>query len=176
MQKAKETILEMFQQRGYKIIDDDDTQILAEKEDGNQICAFFDIIKYNGDKAREIITTISSIGILHAIVIYKDSYTSGAKNINNILNNINIEYLNDIEIELFSEKELQYNITKHRLQPVFERLTKDKGDEIKRKYGTKFPSLHKTDPISRFYNYKKGDVIKVTDKNNYIKYLIVKGV
>jgi DNA-directed RNA polymerase subunit H (RpoH/RPB5) len=167
MQKSKETVLEMFQQRGYKLIDDDDTQILAEKEDGNQICAFFDIIKYNGDKAREIIATINSIGILHAVVIYKDTYTSAAKNINNILSNI--------EIELFCEKELQYNITKHRLQPVFELLSKEKGDEIKKKYGTKFPTLQITDPISRFYNYKKGDVIKVTEKNKYIKYLIVRG-
>ena len=40
MDKAYEICIEMFEQRGYDIIEKDDDQILAIKKDGKQICAF----------------------------------------------------------------------------------------------------------------------------------------
>ena len=41
MENAYNTCIEMFEQRGYKIVEKDDERILAIKEDGNQLCAFF---------------------------------------------------------------------------------------------------------------------------------------
>ena len=38
-----------------------------------------------------------------------------------------------------------------------------------------FPLLRRDDPISKFYGYNRGDVIKITRPNNYISYSIVKG-
>ena len=46
--------------------------------------------------------------------------------------------------------------------------------QIKEKYGDTFPSLLKSDPISRFYGYNKGDIIKVTRKNGIVIHRIVK--
>ena len=40
MEKAYEICIEMFEQRGYDIIEKDDDQILAMKKNGKQICAF----------------------------------------------------------------------------------------------------------------------------------------
>ena len=87
----------------------------------------------------------------------------------------------DIEIELFFEDELQYNITKHILVPEHIRLSNNKAKKFKEKYGTKFPILLINDPISRFFNYKSGDIIKIIrcqkikeDSNYYITYRIVK--
>ena len=49
MEKAHEICLEMFAQRGYKVIEKDDEQILAVKKNGNQVCAFMvNIPKFNG--------------------------------------------------------------------------------------------------------------------------------
>ena len=79
--------------------------------------------------------------------------------------------------ELFEENELQYNITKHYLVPKHELLF-EKGSkgakEFKEKYSDKFPIILKTDPISRFYGFNKGDIIKVTRKGDVVMYRIVK--
>ena len=112
---------------------------------------------------------MKQIDVFHAIIVYKDSATPVAKKI--------IEESNDILIELFQEEELSYNITKHYLVPKHE-LIYEKGSkgakEFKDKYSDKFPIILKSDPISRFYGYKKGDIIKVTRKSGNIMYRIVK--
>ncbi len=76
-----------------------------------------------------------------------------------------IDKLTDIQIELFHISDVQYNITKHVLQPIFTRLV-DKIEFIKQ-YGNKYSKLKMGDPIRKFYNYNKGDVIKVTRKSLY---------
>ena len=79
-----------------------------------------------------------------------------------------------MNFELFLEEDLQVNITKHKYQHTLEKIHPKTAQEIKKKFGTKFPILKKDDPISRFYNFEKGDLIKVTRKNNNIIYRIVK--
>lgn len=169
MEKAKTVLIEMFEQRNYNTIEEgeEENQVIAIKPDGNQICAFFDVLKFNSEKAQEIIKSMNSLGVNHSIVVYKDSVTSAAKNINQNLENM--------EIELFSEEQLQYNITKHRLQPKFEVLSEEEAKDFKLKYGTKFGTILRTDPVARFLYYQRGDVIKITRKDGYIDYKIVRG-
>ena len=45
---------------------------------------------------------------------------------------------------------------------------------FKKKYGEDIPIIMKSDPISRFYGYERGDIIKVTRKNGYVMFRIVK--
>jgi DNA-directed RNA polymerase I, II, and III subunit RPABC1 len=85
-----------------------------------------------------------------------------------------LEKMQDMYIELFLIDDLQYNITKHSLQPRFEKLEYEEGENFKKKYGVKFPVLRVNMPISRFYDYKKGDVILIHRKDGYITYRIVK--
>ena len=47
-------------------------------------------------------------------------------------------------------------------------------DHLKKKYGTKIPILKLDDPISRFYNYKKGDIIEITRYDNNICHRMIK--
>ena len=43
--------------------------------------------------------------------------------------------------ELFADQDLQYNITKHRLQPTFQKLNETECDEYKEKFGVKIGIL-----------------------------------
>ena len=83
------------------------------------------------------------------------------------------------KFELFTQDELQYNITKHRLVPKHIKLNNEDAKDFKKKYGLKFPALLKTDPVCRFYDFQRGDVIKIIRQescgNTYITHRIVKG-
>jgi hypothetical protein len=116
--KAYDICLEMFEQRGYEIVEQDDERILAIKEDGNQICAFIskNMTKFNVDRIQEYISMIKKMDIWHCLIVYKDSATPIAKKV--------VEDSKEIIIELFNEDELQYNITKHFLVPLHELLYK----------------------------------------------------
>ena len=168
---AIETVSEMISQRGYSITESDDDRIIATNTYGDQIVVFAQpIIKFNVDRIKECISILDKIKQKHCIVIYTDSVTAPTKKL--VKNSV------DIKIEIFTQAELQYNITKHRLVPKHERLPSKEAKEFKKTFGVKFAALLITDPITRFYNYQRGDVIKITrvsDRGVYITYRIVKG-
>jgi len=97
------------------------------------------------------------------IIVYKDSVTTIAKK--------SIESL-DIDIELFSINELQFNITRHRLVPKHIKLMDEIEIDNMKKY--KLPFILSSDPISRYYKFNKGDIIKIIRKNGIIAYRQVK--
>ena len=71
------------------------------------------------------------------------------------------------------ESELQYNLTKNRLVPKAVKMEKEKVEDFKKKFGVKFPTMFSTDPLSRFMNYMKGDIIKIYRADG-LHYRIVK--
>ena len=169
-QRAYEICLEMLQQRGYDIIDQDkeNLRVTALKHDGNQMMVFFNNApKFDAKSLKETIAMMNEIGITHSLVVYREGVTAATKNtLNQSL---------EMRIELFAEEDLQFNITKHRLQPKFERMEEKEGDVFKKKYGIKFGTLRVDRPISRFYDYKRGDVIRITRPGGYVNFRIVKG-
>ena len=166
MERVYQICLELFEERDYYILEKDDEQILAIKKDGKQVCAFISKnTKFNVEKIQEYIVLMKQMDISHSIIIYKDNATPVAKKI--------IDESPDMLIELFQEEELQYNITKHYLVPKHEQGSKE-YKEFKTKYGDKFPILLRSDPVSRFCGFKKGDIIKVTRRGGNIMYRIVK--
>ena len=96
------------------------------------------------------------------IVVYREDVTASAKK--------SVESL-DVQIELFSLKELQLNITKHRLVPLHTAATPEEVEELK---NTKIPLLLASDPIVRFYRFEKGQFIRITRKNGIVVYRQVK--
>ena len=112
---------------------------------------------------------MNELEIFHSIIIYKDGVTSFTKK--------TIDQSLEMYFELFSVDDLQYNITKHELQPKFERLPEKEAIDFKKQFGLKFGIMKSDDPIALFYDYKKGDVIRITrnsSKTPYITYRIVK--
>ena len=170
MNIAIQTVTEMITQRGYKIIESDDDKIIGSNPEGDDIVVFTQpVVKFNVDRVKEYISLLHSMEKTHCIIIYTDSVTSMTKKL--------IENSVDIKIELFTYEELQYNITKHRLVPKHIRLSPDEAKEFKHKYGLRHPTLLLVDPISRFYLYESGDVIKVVRMSGdceFITYRIVK--
>ena len=165
-EKAKEICLEMLFQRGYTIIDTED--IIAVKPNGKQVIVFFnEASSFDTKSMKEIFSIMSERGVDHSIVVYRDKVTPATKS--------TLEQTEDMKIELFAEEDLQINITKHRLQPKFEKLEESDAYDFKKNFGIKFGILRLDRPISRFYDYQKGDVIRITRNDGYINYRIVKG-
>ena len=167
--KSLSISMEMITQRGYTEIQvEDNDRVIAKKPDGKKMIIFLsNIPKFNVKCMSEYISITNEIGIKHLLIIYKDGVTSSTKKA--------IEQLqDDIYVELFAEENLQFNITTHRLQPIFQKINEEENKEFKMKYGMKFPIMKKDDPIACFYDYKKGDMIRIIRKNGIIDYRIVK--
>ena len=168
MERSHQICKEMLTQREYEIIEDEEDKIIALKPDGDQMLVFFsDSPKFNVKNIQVYISLMNELQIFHAIIVYKDGVTAFTKKA--------IDQSIEMKFELFAEEDLQYNITKHRYQPKFEKLSLDDAIILKKQFGNNFPIIRKEDPISRFYNYQRGDVIKVIRNNGYISYRIVKG-
>lgn len=168
-QQAYSICLEMLEQRGYSIESQEPDQIIAIKPDGNQMIVFFlSSSKFTVDYIKNMVNTLQNeLYINHAIVVYKDSVTYMTKKF--------IENIPSLKIELFPEINLQYNITKHVLQPLkYEKLDDKEAEVFKKKYGVKFPVQKQTGEIALFYGYEKGDVIRVTRRNGLVEHRIVK--
>ena len=168
MERAHKTCLEMLRQRKYIIIEETDVQILARKPDGLLIVAFFtDIPKFNVKSIQIFIATMNKMNVFHAIIVYKDGVTAFTRK--------TIAQSLEMKFELFAEQDLQYDITKHTLQPKFERLTAKENEQFKKKYGLKFGIMCNQDPIARYYNYCKEDIIRIIrgDTNKFVTYRIV---
>ena len=75
---------------------------------------------------------------------------------------------------LFNENELQYNITLHKYVRPHIKIEGDEFDTINSKYGKHLPIILASDPVSRYYNFKKGDIIKIIRRNDIIAYRVVK--
>lgn len=166
-ERAYATCLEMIQQRGYSIIEEEETHITALKPDGQQMAVFFyDTPKFGTKGMKETISMMNEMEVLHVIIVYKEDVTPFTKT--------TLTLSEERRFEMFAEEDLQYNITKHRLQPTFERIEDKEAEEFKQKYGMKFGTLRLDRPIARFYDYKRGDVIRITRPDGYINYRIVK--
>lgn len=99
---------------------------------------------------------------------------------NTIINNVKAT---GVIITLFTVSETQFNPTKHRLVPKHEPLTKKEKQEVLREFGVtpdQMPVVLSTDPIAKWYGFKKGTVLKITRPSSVllgetaISYRIVK--
>jgi DNA-directed RNA polymerase subunit H (RpoH/RPB5) len=162
MEKAREICIEMLNQRGYTLVSSEEDKLFAERGEDRVIVIFISVAKFKNESIKECVKTMNTYGYKHGILIYENQITSAAKK--------TIETIHDIVFEKFSCDELQYNITKHELVPLFEKI--DKVSDFKRVIG-KIPIMLATDAISKFYFFKRGDIVKITRKNNYVTYRLV---
>lgn len=72
-------------------------------------------------------------------------------------------------IQIYWCKQLQFNVTKHELVPVHKKLSEEESKDILKRYSLtgkqQLPLLSKDDVISKYYNYKSGDIIEITHTN-----------
>jgi DNA-directed RNA polymerase I, II, and III subunit RPABC1 len=170
LDKATQIFEEMLTQRGYSNIRQEEEYLYATKPCGEDMYVFLNIIpKLNIDEIKNCISKLQEKEINHCIVIYEDDPTSKVKKTLENISNVNKE------IELFDIQDVKFNITKHVLVPRHEKLIEDEAKKMKETYGANnMAVLSILDPISKFYNYKKGDVIKIHRKGGVPFYRIVR--
>lgn len=158
---SMKTVYEMLDDRGYtNIVSNTGEYIIAMDIFENKVIIFFILdMKVSVKRVKSIKEMIISNDDVYKclIIIYKQTITSFAKQF--IVSDINMT------VQTFSESELAFNITKHMLVPKHELLSDNEKKGILSKYKTQpkhFPILPMSDPVSRYYGYLHGDVIKVT--------------
>ncbi|KAM0790787.1 hypothetical protein ACM66B_004635 [Microbotryomycetes sp. NB124-2] len=180
--RVSRTIHELVRDRGYEIADEEITMSLdrfkelyasaggvvdkarlsfkaAHEQDNVEIYVFYSDEAAVGIKTmRKFITILEEQKIPKGILIYKTSMTPSA---NKVITAMASQY----QIEAFPESELLVNITHHILVPKHEVLSSTAKQELLQKYrlkDTQLPRIQLTDPVSRYYGLKRGQVVKIT--------------
>lgn len=158
---------EMLSQRECKFLKKADNYLVYLDPDDTLIYVFFDqVSKLNISNVKDYIKLMEKDLITHGIIIHNSCVTASAKKV--IMNVIHMN------IELFDVQDLQFNITKHRLYRPHISLPSSEREEFVRKFGDKIPIIQRTDPVCAFFNFKKGTILKIIRKDNFISYRIVK--
>jgi DNA-directed RNA polymerase I, II, and III subunit RPABC1 len=138
----------------------DNLSIISIKEGTDEkIAVFFNSIEK--PRAKELLVYINECErkqISHCIVIVKNQLSSVAKQ-------AIVDIAAEFQLESFEEKELLINITKHELVPKHELLSPKDKKELLLRYkinDIQLPRILMSDPISRYYGLKRGDVFKIT--------------
>ncbi len=164
--RIKNTLKEMMIDRGHRVISDEDTHLVVEKNDSSQLIIFFSqVAKLNVATLKEYIKELENNSVTHTIIIYNEKVTAS---VNKVINNVY-----HLQIELFQAKTLRFNITHHNLYNLHIRLNDQEKHQFVKKYGTQIPQILRTDPICRYFNFKEGDILKIKRKNDNIAYRIV---
>jgi len=105
--------------------------------------------------------------INHYIVIYQKSITSTCLK---ILNNF-FEY----NIELFPLDQFKFDITRIKYYTKHEKVSDNEKKRLKKIYqGSNLPVILASDPIVRYFGFKKDDILLIHRENNELYYRIVK--
>jgi DNA-directed RNA polymerase I, II, and III subunit RPABC1 len=164
--KVRNTCLEMLDQRGFAIAEDCEEYIIGEKSETEAIALFFESSqKLDTDKVKIYISKMKELLLNACIIVCKDDITAPARKV--------VDELQEYKIEIFKETSLRYNITKHRLVPKHTLLSKAEAQDFKKNYGIKIFVLLKTDPIAQFYNFQRGDIVRI-DRADGVVFRIVK--
>jgi DNA-directed RNA polymerase I, II, and III subunit RPABC1 len=164
--RAHQTCKEMLEQRGFTVVQEEEDVIMAQGDGGTSVIVFSNRDSVSIASIKDYVNFMNGCGIKHAIIVYKKTITPQAKK--------TIENITDMEIETFQEECLLFNITKHSLVPQHVRLTDLEAVVFKNMYSSKLPIIKTSDPVSRFYNFKSGDVIKILRRDGIPSYRIVK--
>lgn len=138
-----------------------DTDIIKTKEDG-----VYEFNEENKIYLKIFCQKISSVKKSPAVSIFLSDYKKFHKIL--IFKDIPKKAVQQIlamgKVEVFLEKEMMVDILASHYQPKFELLSNDQKKECMKSYNVEknqFIRISKTDPVTRYYNLKGGDVIRV---------------
>lgn len=130
--------------------------------DDKMIIFFPDEAKIGVKAVQQFVAKMEADTIGRAIVIVRMGLTPSAKQ---AMREVGPAYI----IEDFLESEMLINITEHELVPQHILLTTEEKEELFSRYKLKDSQLMKmlaTDPVARYYGYKRGQVIKIIRKSD----------
>lgn len=185
MWRVRHTVLQLCHDRGYLVTQDEleetfeqfQSQYEDVKPDRNEmtiLCAHHNnsddkMFVFFPDEPKIGVKTVQNYAsrmeeeqVHRAIVVVRLGLTPSAKQ---AMRNVGPEYI----MEDFLESELLINITEHELVPQHILLTTEEKEELFARYKLKESQLMKmliTDPVARYYGYKRGQVIKIIRKSD----------
>lgn len=177
MDRVRRVVTDMLTDRGYHHMEwPTETTMNAKNDLDQRILVYFVMSPKVSVKKIKLIKDLieeDHEGFSCLIIVCKGSITSFAKQF--ITTDVN-----NLIVQVFSEKELSFNITKHELVPKHELLTEQETTHIKTRYKTKlkhFPNLLATDPVAKYYGYIPGSLVRITRKSptagEYVSYRVV---
>lgn len=178
----------MLRDRGYNINDDDKLTekkykkkykkfpdyLSYQKDDTEEYIFVFNTIDINKDYMKYVIDILEKVDVDNTIIVGNNWSKDAEKEVYSIRHRKNIQF--------FKSSELVFPIIYHDYQPKFRKLNEDEIEELKIKFLitdiTKIPKLSILDPISRYYDYKEGDVIEIerNEVENYKYYRYVQNI
>jgi DNA-directed RNA polymerase I, II, and III subunit RPABC1 len=167
--RCTERIKEMMTDRGHtEWLDIEPISICSTKDHKSHVMVYMcHTDKFNIEGVKYAVYQLQQHRLKNVIIVYQNIITSSARKA--------IEHLQDYTIEMFEKKELQFNPTKHRLYSQHTKINKEEiQTEIPLDQVNQLPVLLRTDVISRYFHFNRGDVIKINRKNGSIAYRIVK--
>lgn len=153
-----------FGYRGYKYIKTEHN-IIFMRDNDNIVLVFNNNDILNMVNIKDYISIANTLNIKHIIIVYKNKITPSTKKI--------MKHC-EIEIEIFEQDDISYDLTKHKYYFPHIKVDDVTKKELLDKYGNNLPIILKNDKIVTFFNFKKGDVLKILRKDNNIYYRIVK--
>lgn len=185
IRKSYKTVHEMLNVRNYKInsyvhlTDEellnrynlDNCMITGTKNEEKILVVFFDNCS---------LQKISLESMKKIIAIYIGENTD---NITNFIFAINTKLthraekelmeLEYIKHEIFFFDELSFNIMTHKYQPKFRVLNEKEKERMFQTFKNKIPYIKITDPVSRHYNVKVGDIFEILRNDDSLYYRLV---
>ena len=163
-ERALGTLKEMLIDRGYTIRESGGDHYCMDI--GRRIICFLCVEdKLNIGELKDKFYVMNKEKVRRCIIVYRESVTPSVLKA--------IETIQEFYVELFSINELQFNITTHRLVPRHMVATPQEKKELVRYHG-KLPLLLYADAIRRYYDFKRGEIIRITRKDGSILYRVVK--
>lgn len=164
VEKAKEIINNICLQRNYRYEAED-----LYKDDKNDVFVkiFYCLhTKLNIDILKNYIQFLEEHHFTHSIIVHDQIITSSSKKI--------LENMVRFQFETFHLDELQFDITQHILYCPHSKLNDIEKKKINKDIVKNLPILLHNDPICRYFDFRRGDIIKIQRKNGLIIYRIVK--
>lgn len=125
--------------------------------------------RLNIGNVKEIINDFVTQGVQHGVIVYKGMPTSQGKKMLQNLDGTGV-----MRVETFPMVFFKNHLPIHRLIRPHTRLKKKDADAVRKEYGSKLPLMTTSDPVSRYYDFRGGDIIKILRRGNVIAYRLVK--
>jgi DNA-directed RNA polymerase subunit H (RpoH/RPB5) len=165
--QANKVLKKMLERRGYTDIEEskEDFTLKATKDVKKMISFICTQEKLSIQGIKDFMSVMNRENCNCCIIVYRESVTSSAKKSLEIM-----EY----NIELFSIRELQFDITEHRLSQKHEHVTPEEKKELDEKYKGRLQVLLHTDAMCRYHAFQRNQYVRITRKGGLVVYRIVK--
>lgn len=174
MYRCFNTLKEMLADRGVdtthlESISVDEFDILSRQSENNvfqidvnddmKVIYYMNVKFKISDLRKHLVPYTEDKPISTVIIVFKER-------INNF-NHKNIEELSNIDVQVFTMKELLFNISKHELVPRHEAIRDEETinnlvTQHNLKSKLQFPIILKTDPMAKYLNIQSGELVKIT--------------